>query len=150
MFFLPIYDDNKPEAWPLVTWLLLAACLVVFFIQMAASPMDARLLMLQYATIPAVVTGESTLPADFAVSPPAASLITSVFMHGGWLHLGGNMLYLWIFGDNVEDKMGPIRFALFYLLCGAAASLAHVLVNPGDETPLVGASGAIAGVLAAY
>lgn len=150
LFFLPIYDDNKPEAWPLVTWLLLAACVVVFFIQMSANPIDARLLMLQYATIPALVSGESTLPAEFAVIPPAASLITSVFMHGGWLHLGGNMLYLWIFGDNVEDKMGPLRFALFYLLCGAAASLAHVMVNPGDETPLVGASGAIAGVLAAY
>ena len=116
LFFLPIYDDNKPEAWPLVTWLLLAACVVVFFIQMSANPIDARLLMLQYATIPALVSGESTLPADFAVIPPAASLITSVFMHGGWLHLGGNMLYLWIFGDNVEDKMGPyaLRCSTFF------------------------------------
>ena len=95
--------------------------------------------------------GESTLPAEFVVIPLRPSLITSVFMHGGWLHLGGNMLYLWIFGDNVEDKMGPLRFALFYLLCGAAASLAHVMVwIPEMKHRRWGASGAIAGVLAAY
>ena len=150
MFFLPLYDDNKPDAWPVVTWLLLASCIVIFLLQATQSDYDARLFLLRYATIPALVTGDSYLPPEIEVIPPFATLLTSTFLHGGWLHLGGNMLYLWIFGDNVEDKMGPIRFTLFYLLCGMAASAAHVMVNPGAEIPLVGASGAIAGVLAAY
>ncbi|MEG9863059.1 MAG: rhomboid family intramembrane serine protease, partial [Parvularculales bacterium] len=149
MFFLPLYDDNEPESWPVVTWLFIFGCIIVFIFQLA-SPYDGRLFMLQYAAIPALITGQTTLPHEIAAIPPELSLVTSTFLHGGWLHLGGNMLYLWIFGDNVEDKMGAIRFIVFYLLCGIAASLAHVAVNPGDATPLVGASGAIAGVLAAY
>ena len=82
--------------------------------------------------------------------PPWATILTSMFMHGGWLHLGGNMLYLWIFGDNIEDSMGHGRFLVFYLLCGAAAALAQGLVDPASEIPMVGASGAISGVLGAY
>ena len=78
------------------------------------------------------------------------TVFTSMFMHGGWLHLGGNMLYLWIFGDNVEDRFGHAKFALFYLLCGIAATFAQVLVNSGSNIPNLGASGAIAGVLGAY
>lgn len=150
MFFLPLYDDNTPQAWPIVTWLLIFCCVIIFLVQATQAPDAARLMLLQYATIPSLVSGEASLPLELTVIPPSVSLVTSTFLHGGWLHLGGNMLYLWIFGDNVEDKMGPIKFAVFYLLCGIAASLAHVAVNPGDSTPLVGASGAIAGVLAAY
>ncbi len=78
------------------------------------------------------------------------TLITSLFLHGGWLHVGGNMLYLWIFGDNVEDRLGRVRFLIFYLLCGVAASFAHILANPASTVPTIGASGAIAGVLGAY
>ncbi len=78
------------------------------------------------------------------------TIITSLFLHGGWLHVGGNMLYLWIFGDNVEDRLGHVRFLIFYLLCGIAASLTHVLANPASTVPTIGASGAIAGVLGAY
>ncbi|MGC6484366.1 MAG: rhomboid family intramembrane serine protease [Candidatus Puniceispirillales bacterium] len=150
MFFLPLYDDNTPQAWPIVTWFLIFCCIVVFLFQQAQPPYDARLMMLQFATIPALVSGDTSLPVEIAVVPPVLTLLTSTFLHGGWLHLGGNMLYLWIFGDNVEDRMGPVRFTIFYVLCGIAASLAHVAVNPQDPTPLVGASGAIAGVLAAY
>ena len=82
--------------------------------------------------------------------PAAATLLTSMFLHGGWLHLIGNMLYLWIFGDNVEDAMGHGRFVLFYLVCGLAAALAQAGLDPGSEVPMVGASGAISGVLGAY
>ena len=78
------------------------------------------------------------------------SVLTSMFLHGGWLHFLGNMLYLWIFGDNVEDRLGHVRFVLFYLFCGAAAAIAHVLINPHSTVPTIGASGAIAGVLGAY
>src|SRR5918992_185278 len=86
------------------------------------------------------------VPADFSW----AAVVTSMFLHGGWLHFLGNMLYLWIFGDNVEDRMGHGRFILFYLICGAAAALAHVFVNPSSLVPTIGASGAIAGVMGAY
>jgi membrane associated rhomboid family serine protease len=84
---------------------------------------------------------------------PAGSIptiFTAMFMHAGWLHLGGNMLYLWIFGDNIEDRLGPIKFLIFYLVCGIAATLAQYYVSPGSRIPNVGASGAIAGILGAY
>jgi membrane associated rhomboid family serine protease len=86
------------------------------------------------------------VPADFEW----LSVLTSMFLHGGWLHFLGNMLYLWIFGDNVEDRLGHGRFVIFYLLCGAAAALAHVFINPASQLPTIGASGAIAGVMGAY
>jgi membrane associated rhomboid family serine protease len=96
--------------------------------------------------IPASFTG-----GEFAGIPfRPHTLLTSLFLHGGWLHVGGNMLYLWIFGDNVEDRLGRIRFLVFYLLCGVAASGVHILANPHSTVPTIGASGAIAGVLGAY
>src|SRR5258708_17299326 len=94
------------------------------------------------------------VPARFwyapAVLPSLFSALVSMFLHGGWLHLGGNMLYLWIFGDNIEDRLGHFRYLVFYLACGFAATLAHAIVNPGSRLPSIGASGAIAGVLGAY
>jgi len=103
----------------------------------------------QYALIPAEVLGGQDLPPRIPI-PLWATLFTSIFLHGGLLHVLGNMLYLWIFGDNVEDAMGPIRFLIFYVLCGLAAAFAQIAVGPGSSIPMVGASGAIAGVLAAY
>ena len=103
----------------------------------------------QYAVIPAELLGGEDLPPTIPV-PLWLSVLTSMFLHGGLMHLLGNMLYLWIFGDNVEDAMGPIRFLLFYVLCGAAAALSQIAVGMGSTVPLIGASGAIAGVLAAY
>ena len=102
------------------------------------------------ALVPAVLTGEKYLPDDIAVIPPWASVLTSMFMHGGFWHLAGNMLYLWIFGNNLEDAMGHVRYFLFYVLCGVAAVFASVLPNPVSEMPMVGASGAISGVLGGY
>jgi membrane associated rhomboid family serine protease len=105
--------------------------------------------LMQYALIPAELLGGVDLPPTTPI-PIWLTLLSSMFMHGGVLHVLGNMLYLWIFGDNVEDAMGPIRFLLFYLLCGAVASAAQIAIAPGSSVPLIGASGAIAGVLAAY
>lgn len=107
-------------------------------------------MLLSLSAIPAVIVGQRQLPADVALVPAQATLLTSMFLHGSWLHLGGNMLFLWIFGDNVEDAMGHLRFLVFYFLCGIAAGLAHVAADPGSQIPTVGASGAISGVLGAY
>lgn len=140
MFFLPLFDDNPPGRRPIVNWLIIAACVLVFLYQMTLPVYGHNVFMLEYGALPLLIShGENT-----------AALVTSAFLHGGWLHLGGNMLYLWIFGDNVEDRMGPFRFLLFYTLCAVVATLSHVAIDPGSTTPLVGASGAIAGVLAAY
>ena len=106
-------------------------------------------LILQYAIIPAELLGGEDLPPEAGL-PLWLTILTGMFLHGGLMHLLGNMLYLWIFGDNVEDAMGPLRFLLFYILCGTAAALAQIAVDPGSAIPLIGASGAIAGVLAAY
>jgi membrane associated rhomboid family serine protease len=100
--------------------------------------------------IPATLFGDKNLPAELALVPPTMTVLTSQFLHGSWMHLIGNMLYLWIFGNNVEDAMGHARFAIFYLLCGIVAALAQALPNPDSTLPMIGASGAISGVLGAY
>ncbi len=105
--------------------------------------------LMQYALIPDELLGGTDLPPTIPI-PIWLTLLTSLFLHGSILHVLGNMLYLWIFGDNVEDAMGPVRFLLFYLLCGTIASLTQVAIAPGSSVPVVGASGAIAGVLGAY
>jgi membrane associated rhomboid family serine protease len=105
--------------------------------------------MLHYGAVPAAVfAGSRVLPSLLAF--PYLPLVTSMFLHGGILHLAGNMLYLWIFGDNVEDRMGPLRFVLFYLICGISAAAIQIAARPHSTAPMVGASGAIAGVLGAY
>jgi membrane associated rhomboid family serine protease len=100
--------------------------------------------------IPVTLLGDAKLPAELALMPPEVTLVTYMFLHGDWWHLIGNMLFLWVFGDNVEDAMGSIRFLFFYLLTGVAAGLAHAYANIGSDVPLVGASGATAGVVGAY
>jgi membrane associated rhomboid family serine protease len=100
--------------------------------------------------IPAALLGSQSLPVEIALIPAWLTVFTSMFMHGGWMHLGGNMLYLWIFGNNVEDSMGHVKFVIFYILCGIAAVFAQVIPNPSSTIPMVGASGAISGVLGAY
>jgi membrane associated rhomboid family serine protease len=126
-------------------------CVLVYVWQHLLLPdADARAALYAFGAIPAVLTGEKYLPDEVALIPPWASLITSMFMHGGFWHLAGNLLYLWIFGNNLEDAMGHVRFLLFYVLCGIAAVYAFVLPNPASEMPMVGASGAISGVLGGY
>jgi membrane associated rhomboid family serine protease len=145
----PISDDNPVRRPPIVTWALIAACVAVFLWQMSLGS-AGEWAIFALGVIPASLFGYGQLPPELAVVPPWATIFTSMFLHGGWLHLGGNMLYLWIFGNNVEDSMTRPRYLLFYLLCGVAAALAQSLAAPQSEVPMVGASGAIAGVLGSY
>jgi len=147
---IPLYDDNPTERPPIVTVSLIVACVLVFLWEISggAQAMQAKIYAL--GMIPAVVFGHARLADALAWVPPAATVFTSMFLHGGWMHLIGNMLYLWIFGNNVEDAMGHRRFLLFYLLCGVAAAGAQAAMDPQSEIPMVGASGAISGVLGAY
>jgi membrane associated rhomboid family serine protease len=144
---IPIRDINPTARFPLVTLLLIAANIVVFIYQTALGARTGEAFIASYAFIPSRLfspgAAEGTIPA-------AATLFTSMFLHGGILHIAGNMLYLWIFGNNVEDAMSRIRFIIFYLLCGIAATFSHAITNTSSSVPMVGASGAISGVLGAY
>ena len=147
---IPLHDDNPTHRFPAVTIGLIAACTLVFLWQISLPPGAAERAVYSYGVIPAVLFGEARLASELAAVPTALSVLTSMFMHGGWMHLIGNMLYLWIFGNNIEDATGHVRFAIFYLLCGAAAALAQSLQDPASTVPMIGASGAIGGVLGAY
>src|SRR5574338_929758 len=123
MVFLPLADHTRlrPISFQYVTVALIAACVVVFLWQESLTDERAVRAIYAFGMIPSVLFGHDQLPPAVAVVPPPATLVTSMFLHGGWLHLGGNMLFLWIFGDNVEDELGHGRYLLFYLLCGAIA-----------------------------
>lgn len=146
-FFLPLYDDNPIGRSPVVTYALIGLCIGVFLWQLGQ---DADAVAYSYGMIPAVVFGSAKLPPALAVLPPWATIFTSMFLHAGWLHLGGNMLFLWIFGNNIEDLLGHVRYLLLYLLSGVAAAMGQALADPTSTIPMLGASGAIAGVLGAY
>jgi membrane associated rhomboid family serine protease len=146
---IPLRDDNPTRIVPVVTYALIASCVLVFLWQVSlGARMEAAIYA--YGLIPDVLLGDARLPPELAVVPAWLTVFTSMFMHGGWMHLIGNMLYLWIFADNVEDRLGHGRFVVFYALCGIAAALAQALPDPDSQIPMVGASGAISGVLGAY
>ena len=145
----PISDDNPVRRTPIVTYALIAACVLVFLWQVSLGPAGEQIIY-ALGVIPARLFGYGDLPTELQLAPPWATVFTSMFLHGGWLHLGGNMLYLWIFGNNVEDSMTRPRYLLFYLLCGVGAALAQSIYAPQSQVPMVGASGAIAGVLGSY
>jgi membrane associated rhomboid family serine protease len=145
----PISDDNPVRRPPIVTWALIAACVAAFLWQLSLGPLGDQFIF-ALGVIPASLFGYGELPPELRLVPPWATIFTSMFLHGGFLHLGGNMLYLWIFGNNVEDSMTRPRYLIFYLLCGVAAALAQSFYAPQSEVPMVGASGAIAGVLGSY
>ncbi len=145
----PIADDNPVRRPPIVTWALIAACVLVFLWQLSLGPLGDQMIY-AFGVIPASLLGHAQLSPKIALVPPWATIFTSMFLHGGWLHLLGNLLYLWIFGNNVEDSMTRPRFMFFYLLCGVAAAFAQSLAAPQSEVPMIGASGAIAGVLGSY
>jgi membrane associated rhomboid family serine protease len=146
--FLPLKDDNPTSRFPAVTVGLIAVNAAVFLVQ-AVHPHGLQAAALRYGAVPYAVTHFRTAAAT-AVVPPLLTLLTSMFMHGSVLHVAGNMLYLWVFGNNIEDRLGPVRFSLFYLASGLAAALTHIAFQPGSRIPMIGASGAIAGVLGAY
>lgn len=139
----PIRDINPTRRLPIITIVLIAANVLIFLYENTLSERALSDLIMSAGVIPFQVTQD--------LGPGVArDMITSMFLHGGWFHLIGNMLYLWIFGNNIEDTLGPIRFTVFYLLCGVLATLAQVASGPNARVPTIGASGAIAGVLGAY
>lgn len=147
---IPLKDDNPTYRTPIVTYSIIAICVIVFILEITSSSYNNGQLFYSYGLIPAVFTGQATLPNEIAGLPTEITLISSMFMHGGFMHLIGNMLYMWIFADNIEDEIGPIRFLIFYLLAGMAAALTQVYLNTSSTIPMIGASGAIGGVLGAY
>jgi membrane associated rhomboid family serine protease len=136
---LPIGDDDSSRRTvPVVTYALIALNVLFFFVELTGGD--------------AFINRWAFVPSRFLANPGAdfLTLFTSMFMHAGWLHLGGNMLYLWIFGDNVEDRFGHVKYLIFYLVCGLAATFAQLAFSTGSNIPNLGASGAIAGVLGSY
>jgi membrane associated rhomboid family serine protease len=144
----PLYDTNpfKLARPPYVTWTLIAVNVIIFLIELGADQ-TTQAMLASFAAHPAAIT-HHTHPNGLV--PPELTLLTSMFLHSGWEHLLGNMIYLWVFGDDIEEALGPLRFLVFYLLCGIAAALVFVAFNAQSNVPLIGASGAISGVLAAY
>ncbi len=135
----PIKDENPTKRFPVVTVFLIFLNIIIFFYQSALGPRGQLEFIYTWGAIP-----------HYIESPLQLTILTSMFLHGGLFHVGTNMLYLWIFGNNVEDFMGRGRFILFYLLCGYLAAYAHIYRYPESETPIVGASGAISGIMGAY
>jgi membrane associated rhomboid family serine protease len=147
---IPLRDDNPSELRPIVSITLIVLCVLAFLWQLSHGARGGQAVVYSLGLIPSVLFGINQLPAELATVPPTVTIFTSMFLHGGWMHLIGNMLFLWIFGDNVEDAMGHGRFIIFYVLCGVAAALAQAIPDPQSTVPMVGASGAISGVLGAY
>lgn len=153
--FIPLHDANALEhvKRQYVTLALIVLNVVVFLI--TATPQisdvqEANAIFFSYGFVPAVINDTAALPVEFVVLPEAASYITYSFLHANFMHIAGNMLFLWVFGDNVEDAMGHFKFLIFYLLCASAGAYAHSLAIPTSQSPLIGASGATAGVVSAY
>ena len=144
---IPVRDNVPARRYPLITVTLILANVVAFLYELSLQPEVRNEFIFLYGMVPAKLVSQH--PVDL-FGNTGLSIFSSMFLHGGWVHLLGNMWYLWIFGDNVEDRMGHFRFLLFYLLCGALAAVAHIIFNLGSEIPSIGASGAVAGVLGAY
>ncbi|MDB5096256.1 MAG: putative rane protein [Cyanobacteria bacterium RYN_339] len=149
---LPLRDDNPSSSTPYVTYFLIAANVMVFVYELMLGGRGLQGFLLDYGVVPQLMSQDlvAVEHGDMHHLAGLVPLFTNIFMHGGWLHLGGNMLFLYIFGDNVEDRMGHVPYLAFYLLAGIAASLTHVWSNPASSLPSLGASGAIGGVLGAY
>ena len=145
---IPLRDTIPTRTFPWVTIALIGANVLVFLHQLGLGFEQGAAFVAVFGAVPAQFTG--TTPYAAPVLPPALTIATSMFLHGGVLHLLGNMVFLWIFGNNVEDATGHLRFLVFFLACGTAAAIAHIATNPASNVPMVGASGAISGVLGAY
>jgi membrane associated rhomboid family serine protease len=150
--FLPLYDDNPLTHLPrpYVTYGLIALNVVVFFLTGGFDEYAVQSAAVGLGFIPSVVSNIEELPASYGALPPAATFVSYAFLHANWAHLLGNMAFLWVFGDNVEDALGHWRYLAFVLLSAVAAACAHFLADPASPLPLIGASGAVAAVVAAY
>lgn len=153
--FIPLHDANTlvHVKRQYMTLTLIVVNVLIFLI--TATPQisdvqEANTIFFSYGFVPAVINDIATLPPEFVVIPETASYLSYAFLHANFMHIAGNMLFLWVFGDNVEDAMGHFRFLIFYLLCAAAGAYAHSLAIPTSQAPLIGASGATAGVVGAY
>lgn len=150
--FIPLHDANQLRHIKLqyVTIGIIVVNVLIYAVTMVSSEQAVLAAVYGFGYVPSVVFDYAELPPEWVVIPEDASYVTYAFLHGDLLHLGGNMLFLWVFGDNVEDALGHVRFLIFYLLCAAAGAFLHGLMMPDSEVPLIGASGAIAGIVAAY
>jgi membrane associated rhomboid family serine protease len=159
---IPVGDENPQLHTPWMTWLIIAVTVAVWVIvQGAGSPAAVAASVCNFGLVPGEITHRAAVGYALPMAPGlvcvidrepinAFTPIISIFLHGGWMHLLGNMLFLGVFGDDIEDSMGPGRFLIFYLLCGVVAAAAHIAVDPGSPVPTVGASGAISGIMGAY
>jgi len=147
---IPLKDDNPTSRKPIITYYIIGLCFLIFLIQLSSQSYKTGQLFYSYGLIPSVLMGNNQLPLDLYAIPGWLTIFTSMFMHGGFMHLAGNMLYMWIFADNIEDNLGPSKFLLFYLIAGIGAAMTQVLMDTQSQVPMVGASGAIGGVLGAY
>ena len=147
---IPLHDDNPTQSTPILAIALITICVLVYFFQAALGPRGGETIIYSLGVIPAVLLDKVELSRDLVLVPAELTIFTSMFLHGGFLHLAGNMLYLWIFGNNIEDALGKVRFLIFYFLCGIVAAFGQIMQDPDSTIPMVGASGAISGVLGAY
>ncbi len=147
---IPLRDDNPTRRTAFITVGIIVACTLVFLWQVSHPARLQQALVYSFGFIPATLFAGQELPPELQVIPAEMTVFSAMFLHGGLLHLAGNMLYLWIFGNNVEDAMGHVRFVFFYLICGVAAAMTQAVMNPDAVLPMIGASGAVAGVLGAY
>ncbi|WP_456435823.1 rhomboid family intramembrane serine protease [Thermovibrio ammonificans] len=146
---IPIKDLNPSRRTPVVTILIIFSCFLVFFYELYLPPHLREVFIRMFAVIPFEISHGVDLPPPDPFTP-YGNLISYQYLHGGWLHILGNMLFLWVFGDNVEERFGRLSYFLFYTFCGVVAALTQVFVTPDSKLPLIGASGAISGVLGAY
>ncbi|MBI5234324.1 MAG: rhomboid family intramembrane serine protease [Deltaproteobacteria bacterium] len=146
---IPLKDDNPTSSFPFVTLSLIAVNIAIFAYETLLPQKGLDLFIARTAAIPYEIAHLTDIQPAAIIVPPL-TLLTAMFVHGGLFHVAGNMLYLWIFGDNIEDVLGHFKFLVFYLLTGLVASLTHILIDPHSTIPMIGASGAIAGVLGAY
>jgi membrane associated rhomboid family serine protease len=147
---IPLKDDNPTSGKPIATYFLIGLCILFFLLQIGSQSYRTGQIFYSYGLIPSVLMGHNELPAELYAVPAFLTIFSSMFMHGGFMHLIGNMLYMWIFADNIEDDLGVKKFIMFYLLSGVGAAMTQVLINSSSQVPMVGASGAIGGVLGAY
>jgi len=151
MLFLPYKDDNPTKTKPIVNWLLITLNIWVFFIWQFPLSLDEQVAYFSsFGFIPATFFGQFFYPSVEGIFWEWYSVITSMFSHGGIAHLFGNMLFLYLYGDNLEDALGKFRYLIFYIGCGLLAALAQAFLNPASQIPMVGASGAISGVIGGY
>lgn len=147
---IPISDDNPAKTPPIVNWAIIALCVGVFLWELSLGENGVDRIGVSLGFSPSSLTYPNSAASHAYGIPPAVTVLTSMFLHGSILHIAGNMLYLWIFGNNVEEAMGHVKYLLFYLLSGLGAAAGFYFMEPSSDMPMIGASGAISGVLAAY